>query len=92
MTKGPFIIVILVIILITTWFIYRANDSSTKTSKTPLIAQTKTPASGSQPNREVTYDHGIVVPTDSQNRAKATGYYCPSWDGALEDICVTLDK
>ena len=40
--------------------------------------------------------NGQVIPPDSVARAKAAGYYCPSWDtsagSVASTICYKLDK
>jgi hypothetical protein len=59
--------------------------------------QPKTPAvtNSSNSSKPVTAG-GVPVPSDSQIKAKAKGYYCPSWDAkpgqVASTICIPLDK
>jgi cytoskeletal protein RodZ len=84
-----------------------SSTTPTASTSTPPKTATPTPATTAQPtptpatppstgDTPVTYEHGKVVPTDSQARAKAASYYCPSWDAApgsySTDECVTLDN
>lgn len=54
------------------------------------------PAPKDPASDKATYSNGTPVPDDSQTRAKAVNYYCPSWDakpGELTpDFCASLDK
>jgi len=81
------VLVVMLTLTITLYVLWR----STK----PTASQPITPTSAPQSSQPVTAG-GQPVPSAYQARAKAAGYYCPSWAAApgttASDICIPLDK
>ncbi len=100
MIKTSLLAVIVGVLGFTGWYIYHSTQTAdrlyylasnlkreVKIAKKPTVAVSQAAT--------VTYDHGTLVPADSQAKAKSLDYYCPSWDhqpGRITpDFCTAID-
>jgi hypothetical protein len=82
MSKRKQAIAIIAVIVIVTGIIMSITLSRTKNIRPARSGERALTAGGEQ------------IPKQDQTRAKAAGYWCPSWDskGTAPDYCLTLDK
>lgn len=93
--------VIVALVGFTGWYVYHSTKAADKmyylsaSLKQDINFTKKAAVTSPGSSLPVTYDHGVLVPADSQVKAKSLDYYCPSWDGQpghmTPDFCTVLD-
>lgn len=103
MYKHLLIIIIVGLLGFTGWYVYHSAKTADRIyylasnlkQAIKIVKKGTITTSATVPVTTATYDHGTPVPADSQARAKAADYYCPSWDPQpgrmMPDICSPLD-
>lgn len=101
MVKALLLAVIIGVLGFTGWYIYHSTKTAdrlyylTSNLKRDVKIIKRPAAATAGSTAPATYGGGILVPADSQAKARALDYYCPSWDSQpgrmTPDFCTAID-